>query len=158
MSCSADLWGGLIKNKGGVGLFQISEKERLFHESSYHLAMWTPSLHPSKKNFSFPFSLGKKRIYQAFDFSKRNSYTNTCLKFLCDAKLITSLLIFLISGKKFKAVYFSFHWFNDSRTCEFELVIMNLNSELVDMNSHFWILTRTFKLLIRAFKLSTRNL
>ena len=31
---------------------------------------------------------------QAFDFSKRNSNTNACLKFLCDAKLITLLLIF----------------------------------------------------------------
>ena len=31
---------------------------------------------------------------QEFDFYKRNSYTNACLKFLCDAKLITSLLIF----------------------------------------------------------------
>ena len=30
---------------------------------------------------------------QAFTFSKRNSYTNACFKFLCDA-LITSLLIF----------------------------------------------------------------
>ena len=30
---------------------------------------------------------------KAFDFSKRNSYTNACIKFSCDA-LITSLLIF----------------------------------------------------------------
>ena len=29
-----------------------------------------------------------------FDFVKINSYTNVCLKFLCDAKLITPLLIF----------------------------------------------------------------
>ena len=29
---------------------------------------------------------------QAFDFLKRNSYTNVCLKFLCDAKLITPLI------------------------------------------------------------------
>ena len=27
MSCSAFLLGGLMKNKGGVGLFQISQKE-----------------------------------------------------------------------------------------------------------------------------------
>ena len=69
MSCSAYLWGGLIKNKGGVGLFQISQKERLFHvlyQPSYNLAMWSPFaplLHPSKKGLSFPFSLDKKRIY-----------------------------------------------------------------------------------------------
>ena len=30
---------------------------------------------------------------QAFDFLKRNSYANVCLKFLYDAKLITALLI-----------------------------------------------------------------
>ena len=29
---------------------------------------------------------------QAFDFLKRNSYTNVCMKFLCDPKLITPLL------------------------------------------------------------------
>ena len=66
MSCSAYLWGGLIKNKGGVGLFQISQKERLFHvlyQPSDNLAMWSPFLHPSKKGLSFPFSLSKKRIY-----------------------------------------------------------------------------------------------
>ena len=31
---------------------------------------------------------------QAFDFLKRNSYRKVCLKSLCDAKLITPLLIF----------------------------------------------------------------
>ena len=30
---------------------------------------------------------------QAFNFLKRISYTNVCLKFLCDAKLIMPLLI-----------------------------------------------------------------
>ena len=56
MSCSAYLWGGLIKNKGGVGLFQISQKERLFHllwQPSVFgntLTMWFPFLHPSKKD------------------------------------------------------------------------------------------------------------
>ena len=46
---------------------------------------------------------------QAFDFSKGNSYTNACLKFLCDAKLITSVLIFLISTKNLLAAYLSFY-------------------------------------------------
>ena len=60
---------GLIKNKGGVGLFQISQKERLFHvlyQPSYNLAVCPPFaslLQPSKKSLSLPFSLGKKRIY-----------------------------------------------------------------------------------------------
>ena len=50
----------------GVGLFQISQKERRFHLSyqpSDNLAMGSPFLHPSKKGLSFPFSLDKKRIY-----------------------------------------------------------------------------------------------
>ena len=69
MSCSAYLWRGLIKNKGWVVLFQISQKEILFHVSyqpSHNLAMWSPIaslLHPSKKGLSFPFSLDKRRIY-----------------------------------------------------------------------------------------------
>ena len=52
-------------------------------------------------------NLNKKK--QAFDFSKGNSYTNACLKFLCDAKLITSILIFLISSKNLLAAYLSFY-------------------------------------------------
>ena len=39
---------------------------------------------------------------QAFDFYKTNSYTNVCLKFLCDAYLITPFFYFLISGKNLK--------------------------------------------------------
>ena len=54
---------GLIKNKGGVGLFQISQKERLFHVLYQPSAMWSPFLDPSKNSLSFPFSLGKKRVY-----------------------------------------------------------------------------------------------
>ena len=58
-----------VKNKGEVGLFQISQKERLFHvlyQPSYNLTMWSPFtslLHPSKKGLSFLLGLGKKRIY-----------------------------------------------------------------------------------------------
>ena len=54
------------KNKGGLGLFQISQKERLLHllyQPSDNLATWSPLLNPSKKGLSFPFSLGKKRTY-----------------------------------------------------------------------------------------------
>ena len=40
MSCSADLWEGLIKNKGGVELFQISQKERPFHLLWHPSALW----------------------------------------------------------------------------------------------------------------------
>ena len=56
---------GVVKNKGGAGLFEISQKERLFHASyqpSYNLAMWSYCTFP-KKGLSFPFSLGKKKIY-----------------------------------------------------------------------------------------------
>ena len=66
MSCSSYLWAGVIKNKRGVGLFQISQKERLFHvlyQPSDDLALWSPFLHPSKKGLSFPFNLGTKKIY-----------------------------------------------------------------------------------------------
>ena len=55
-----------MKNKGVVGLFQISRKEKLFrllYQPSDNLPMWFPSLHPSEKGIPFPFSLGKKRIY-----------------------------------------------------------------------------------------------
>ena len=67
MSCSAYLRWGLVKNKAAVGLFQIWQKDRLFHilyQPSYNLAMWTPFaslLHPSKKGLSFPLSLGGAR-------------------------------------------------------------------------------------------------
>ena len=57
---------GSNKNKEGVGLFQIPQKERLFHllyHPSDNLAMWFPFLHLSQKGLSFPFSLGKKGIY-----------------------------------------------------------------------------------------------
>ena len=83
---------------------------------------------------------------QAFDFSKINSYTNICLIFLCDAKLTTSLLVILISSKNLKAVYLSFHRFNDSGTREFELV-----------TGEFELVTRGFKLAIRKFELVTRE-
>ena len=52
---------GLIKNKGGVGLFQISEKERLFHllyQPNCNLAISSLFLQPSKKGLSLRFSLG----------------------------------------------------------------------------------------------------
>ena len=49
MSCSAFLLGCLIKNKGGVGLFQISQKVGIFHllwkpsAIETNLTMWPPS-------------------------------------------------------------------------------------------------------------------
>ena len=57
---------------------------------------------------------------QAFDFLKRNSYTNVCLQLLCDAKLMTSLLIFLISSKNLK-------WKQDFHTADYGI-------------TNFWIL------------------
>ena len=64
MSCSAYLLGGLIKNKGGVGLFQISQKERLFHVL-YQPSYDPPLLHHCtlpKKAFSSP-SVCARREY-----------------------------------------------------------------------------------------------
>ena len=65
-----------------VGLFQISQKERLFHvlyQPSYNLAKWSPLqcaslLHPSKKSLSFPFSLDKKRKY--LETQLKGEFTN----------------------------------------------------------------------------------
>ena len=64
---------------------------------------------------------------------------------------------FLISSKNLKAVYLSFHWFNDSRTRGFELVTREFELVTRGFELEFWILTCAFKLSTRAFKLSTRN-
>ena len=55
-----------------------------------------------------------------------------------------SLITFLISSKRLMAVHLSFHWFNDSRTREFELVTRG-----------FELVTPEFELVIRGFKLVT---
>ena len=68
---------------------------------------------------------------QAFDFLKINSYTNYCLKFLCDLKLITSLLIFwfLVKFSRLLSWVFSNSW------------IWTRNSWIWTCNS--WFLTRS---------------
>ena len=59
---------GSNENKGGIGLSQISQKERLFHllwqPSSLgdNLTMWYPFWHPSKKVFLSP-SVWLRREY-----------------------------------------------------------------------------------------------
>ena len=61
-TCSAYLGVGLIKNKGGVGLFQISQKERLFHvlyQPSDNLAIWS-LLAPFQKSTFFPLQFGQE--------------------------------------------------------------------------------------------------
>ena len=56
------------KNKGGVGLFQISQKERLFHllwqpsALGGNLTMWPLFLHPPRKSFLSP-SVWPRREY-----------------------------------------------------------------------------------------------
>ena len=70
-----------MKIKGGVGLFQISQKDRLFHvlyQPSDNLAMWSPFLYPFKKGLPFPFSLGKKRIY--LEIQLKGEFTDFILK------------------------------------------------------------------------------
>ena len=65
MTCSAYLQGGLIKNKGGVGLFEISLKERLFISYGNYMPLGVisqcaPILHLPKKAFLSP-SLWSRR-------------------------------------------------------------------------------------------------
>ena len=60
---------------------------------------------------------------------------------------------FLISSKNMKAVYLSFHWFNDSWTRGFELVTREF--ELVTRG--FELVTREFELVTRGFELVTRG-
>ena len=64
----------------------------------------------------------------------------------------------LISSKNLKAVYLSFHWFNDSWTCGFELVARTF--ELVTrrfefVTCGFELVTRVFELVTRGFELVT---
>ena len=57
MPCSGYLQGGLTNNKGGLGLFQISQKDTLFHLLCQPSALWSnltmrlPFFHPPKKAF-----------------------------------------------------------------------------------------------------------
>ena len=72
------------KNKGGVGLFQISQKERLFHllwqpsALADNLTVWSPSWTLQKRPF-FPFSLAWKRIY--LDTQLKEEFTDLFWKF-----------------------------------------------------------------------------
>ena len=59
---------GSNKKKGGVGLFRISQKERLFisYDNQVFLGVISLSIRPSctpNKRLPLLFSLGKKRIY-----------------------------------------------------------------------------------------------
>ena len=60
MSCIVYLRG---EDKGGVRLFQISQKERLFHvlyQPSYNHAMWSPFIAPFQKRPFFPLQFGQE--------------------------------------------------------------------------------------------------
>ena len=83
----------------------------------------------------------KKNRHSIFE---RNSCRNACFKFLCNTKLITSLLVFLICSKTLIAFYLSFRWFNDSWTRAFELVTYE-----------FELLTRGFELVTCGFGILT---
>ena len=104
MSCCAYFKGAVIKTKGGVGLFQISQKERLFH------LLWQPSalgdnltmcppLHPSKKGLSFCFSLGKKIIY--LETQLKREFTDLFWKLTCN----TTMNSFIINNIIPYAIY-----------------------------------------------------
>ena len=101
----------------------------------------------------FHIRISTKR--QAFHFFQRNCYTNVCLKFLYDAKLMTPLLILTISSKNLK---WKQHFHNVTRgfelvTCRFELVTRGF--ELVTRG--FELVTRGFELVTRGFELSLLN-
>ena len=95
MSCCAYFKGAVIKTKGGAGLFQISQKERIFH------LLWQPSalgdnltmcppLHPSKKGLSFSFSLGKKIIY--LETQLKREFTDLFWKLPCNTTMNSSII------------------------------------------------------------------
>ena len=78
-SCSAYLWEGLIKNKGGVGYFQISEKERLFISYNNQMLLEVisqcgPFLITSKERFPLSFTLTKKRTYLDTQLKRELTY------------------------------------------------------------------------------------
>ena len=112
MPYSAYLWGVLVKNKGVVGLFQISQKEILFHvlhQPSYNLAMWCPFsslLHPSKKGLSFPFSLSKKRIYIMCAYNVSRIFKRLIKKTLC-----WQIHVFMYLATRFVYYIFTVHIF-----------------------------------------------
>ena len=63
MPCSAYLYGGLISNKGGVGLFQISQNESLFHllrqlSTLGVISQWGPPSCTLQKRPSSPLQFG----------------------------------------------------------------------------------------------------
>ena len=76
MSCSAYLWGGLIKNKGGVGLFQISQKERLSCITSAKLQSCNVAplrfiIAPFQKRPFLPLQFGQKENISGNSIERR---------------------------------------------------------------------------------------
>ena len=104
-----------------------------------------------KQVYILYLNLHKKAGIQFF---LKNPYANASLKFLCDTKLVTSLLIFLISCKNLKAVYLSFHWFDDSWTRGFKLATRKFGLVI----HGFELVTRGFEVVTREFELVTRRL
>ena len=105
------------------------------------------------------FSIRNSTKEQAFNFLKRNSYTNSYTNPLWH-EIDNITYYFLISSIILKAVYLSFHWFNDSWTRGFELVTRGLELathgfELITCG--FELVTRGFELVTRGFELVTRG-
>ena len=69
LQCLFGRWS--IKNKGGVGLFQISQKERLFH------LLWQPSTLGDNLIMRFPFWHPSKRVFLSTSVWARREYTWT---------------------------------------------------------------------------------
>ena len=65
MPCSGYLQGGLISNKGGLGLFRISQKDTLFHLLCQPSALWSnltmrPPFFHLQKRPSSPLQFGQE--------------------------------------------------------------------------------------------------
>ena len=84
----------------------------------------------------------------------QKKFLNKCLfKIILWRQIDNVTSYFLISSKKLKAVYLSFHWFNDSRTRGFELVTRGFEQ----VTRGFELITRVFELVTRGFELVARG-
>ena len=79
MTCNGYLWGGIIRKKRGVGLFQISQKERLFNlvwqpsalGGTVHNMPPTPSFLHLPKKFSSPLQFGQEENIPEYSIERR---------------------------------------------------------------------------------------
>ena len=128
-------WKGLIiKIKVNFEFYDVTAW--LTNNYNTHVAQYFQSI--------FNIRISTKK--QAFDFSKTNSYTNAFLKFPCDAKLITSLLIFWFLVKIWRLFTWVFIYL-----MILDSWIWTRNFWIWTRNSWIWTLTRGFELAVLNF-------